>query len=198
MKNKTNKIDHEKFTYTSMDGITIIKKGEVLENNLNSSMTELQQKFIWLAFAEKKKYSEIAMKLNVSTKELTEWAKIFEKEWRSISEIKNLHTRKKIGIDFNVFYDWYKSIEANKKCYYCGITESEIELMNAEQPLTKRARGKKLELDRKEPNASYDDINNIVYSCYWCNNAKTDTFTDKEFQEIGKVISSIWQKRLHK
>jgi len=198
MENKLNKIDHEKFTYTSMDGITIVKKDDVLINNKEGKMNEIQLKFIWLAYAEHWTYPEIAKELKVSRNDLTEWAKIFENEWRSIAEIKNLHTRKKIGIDFKTFYDWYKSIEADKKCYYCGITEDEIEMLNKEQPLTKRARGKKLELDRREPNASYDNINNIVYSCYWCNNAKTDTFTDKEFQEIGKVISSIWQKRLHK
>ena len=195
MGKKTHSINYEKFTYTSMAGITIIKKSDT---NQESSITEQQQKFIWLAFAEKRKYPEIAEELNVSTKVLTEWTKRFDNEWRQISAIKNLHTSKKIGIDFKIFYDWYKSIEADKRCYYCGITEAEIEALNKEQPLTKRSRGKRLELDRKEPNASYDDINNIVYSCYWCNNAKTDTFTDIEFQEIGKIISSIWQKRLHK
>ena len=168
----------------------------MVNNQVN--MTEQQQQFIWLAFAEKKKYPEIAKELNVSRKVLTDWAKRFESEWRPLSEIKNLHKRKNIGIDFKTFYEWYKSIGTDKKCYYCGVTEAEIEVLNKEQPLTKRARGKILELDRREPNASYDEINNLVYSCYWCNNAKTDTFTDKEFKEIGKVISSIWQKRLHK
>lgn len=167
-------------------------------DNQDNKITDLQQKFIWLAFAEKMKYSEIAKELNVSAKEFTGWAKKFESEWRAVSAIKNLQTRKRFRIDFKTFYEWYKSFEINKKCFYCGITEAEIELLNKEQPLTKRLRGKKLELDRREPNATYDDINNIVHSCYWCNNAKTDTFTDKEFQEIGKVISLIWQKRLHK
>ena len=159
-------------------------------------MTEQQKRFIWLAFAEKMKYPEIAKELNVSTKELTEWSKKFESERRPISAIKNLYTRKKIGIDFKIFYDRYKSIEADKKCYYCGITEAEIALLNNERPLTKRARGKKLEIDRKDPNLSYGDINNLVNSCYWCNNAKTDTFTESEFLEIGKAISVIWKKRL--
>lgn len=185
-------IQPDKFIYSDTNGLTITKNAERQE----TEMTDKQKEFIWLAFAEKMKYPEIAKQLNVSTKELSNWAKIFDKEWRSISAIKNLHTRKKIGIDFKAYYEWYKSIENDKKCFYCGITEPEIELLNKQQPLTKRLRGKKLELDRREPNASYDDINNLVHSCYWCNNAKTDTFTDIEFQEIGRVISSIWRKRL--
>jgi hypothetical protein len=54
------------------------------------------------------------------------------------------------------------------------------------------------ELDRKEPNQSYDNIDNLVFACYWCNNAKTDTFTADEFKEVGKVFSLIWQKKLAK
>jgi hypothetical protein len=198
MKNNSVNNNYEKFTYTSLDDIIVTKKNEILTDNQENKMTDLQQEFIWLAFAEKMKYPSIAKQLNVSKEELTEWTEKFASEWRVISEIKSLHTRKKISIDFKTFYDWYKSFEVDKKCFYCGITEAQIESLNNEQPLTKRSRGKKLELDRREPNASYDNINNLVYSCYWCNNAKSDTFTDKEFQEIGKVISSIWQKRLQK
>ena len=29
---------------------------------------------------------------------------------------------------------------------------------------------------------------NCVLACYWCNNAKTDAFTDKEFKPIGDII----------
>lgn len=187
----------DKFIYSDANGLTIIKKANSDERQ-ETEMTDLQRRFIWLAFADKMKYPEIAKLLDVSTKDLSTWAKKFEKEWRAISVVKNVHTRKKIGIDFKTFYEWHKTIEDDKKCFYCGITESEIELLNNHQPLTKRLRGKNLELDRREPNLSYDDIDNLVYSCYWCNNAKTDTFTDKEFQEIGKVISSIWRKRLGK
>jgi 5-methylcytosine-specific restriction endonuclease McrA len=64
---------------------------------------------------------------------------------------------------------------------------------------TKRidTRGKKLEFDRKISDASYDDLNNIVLACYWCNNAKTDTFTHEEFKEVGKVFANIWKNRFN-
>ncbi len=39
----------------------------------------------------------------------------------------------------------------------------------------------------------YDQLNNVVLACYWCNNAKTDTFTYEEFKEVGKVFANIWK-----
>jgi len=46
------------------------------------------------------------------------------------------------------------------------------------------------------PNLEYSIMKNLVYSCYWCNNAKTDTFKYEEFLEIGKEIEKVWNKRL--
>jgi hypothetical protein len=31
------------------------------------------------------------------------------------------------------------------------------------------------------------------FSCYLCNNAKTETFTEAEFAKIGKVIEAVWE-----
>ena len=113
-----------------------------------------------------------------------------------IAEIRNLWRRKKISVPFNDFYNWYLSQE--KKCFYCEITTQKIKkLLETGKLKTKRikTRGKKLELDRKNPNLSYNNFNNLVFSCYWCNNAKTDTFTSKEFKEVGQVFKKIWSKR---
>ncbi len=90
-------------------------------------------------------------------------------------------------------------METDKKCEYCKITENEInQLWEMDDNLTKRNRGRKLGLDRKQPNLACEDLNNIVYVRYWCNNAKTDTFTHEEFLEVGKTISKIWKQRLAK
>jgi hypothetical protein len=160
-------------------------------------MTELQQKFIWLAFADKIPYTKIEKVLGVTRKDLSAWTKELEHEWRPLSAIKSIHGIKKISIDFKEFYTWYKNIEHKKHCEYCKITESQIEfLLDTERVITKRNRGRKLELDRKEPNLSYDNLDNIVFACYWCNNAKTDTFTHQEFLEVGKVFGEIWKERM--
>ena len=161
------------------------------------TITEQQEKFIWLAHAEGKPFSVIEKELNISRATLSQWEKDFRPLWQEVSAIKKIHTEKKITLDFKTFHDWFKSIEQNKKCCYCEITETEINfLLDNKKIGTKRTRGRKLELDRKEPNLPYDNLDNIVYACYWCNNAKTDTFTHDEFLEIGKVISKIWQQRM--
>lgn len=57
-----------------------------------------------------------------------------------------------------------------------------------------KARGKRLELDRKDNDKGYT-IENCVLACAICNNAKSNKFTDKEFIEVGKVIKKIWKSR---
>jgi 5-methylcytosine-specific restriction endonuclease McrA len=100
---------------------------------------------------------------------------------------------------------WYQNQYKKQKgkCFYCGLSEEQAEELfdigwRAGEPLTKRGRGWHLEIDRKAPNNSYDDESNLVLACYWCNNAKTDTFTHAEFKKVGAVFKEIWQKRLAK
>jgi len=82
-------------------------------------------------------------------------------------------------------------------CHYSGISYEKIDQLCKKDPeLTKRGRGRKLELERLEPNEKYSNLGNLVFSCYWCNNAKTDTFTEEEFKKVGAVIKGIWEERL--
>ena len=84
-----------------------------------------------------------------------------------------------------------------RRCDYCGITENKIdELISKSKIYTKRlySRGRSLEIDKKEPNKDYTP-ENIVLSCYWCNNAKTDEYTYDEFKRIGVLNRLIWENR---
>ena len=45
-------------------------------------------------------------------------------------------------------------------------------------------RGKYLEVDRKEPNGPYSK-DNCVLSCYFCNNDKSDIFTESQYDELN-------------
>ena len=84
----------------------------------------------------------------------------------------------------------------NPECYYCGITTDRIQhLIKKKRLFKKRSRGFHLEIDRKKPNEEYTPENSVL-CCYWCNNAKTDEFCDKEFMEVGVAIGNIWRKRL--
>ncbi len=164
---------------------------------METAITEKQEKFIWLYHVENKSYNEISIELNEPRSSFTIWEEELKAYWKPISEIKKFYKSDKFKVDFHTFYNWYKLKEKDKKCFYCGITEEDIQEMQLETE-TKRLRGKKLEFDRKIPNLLYSNLDNIVFCCYWCNNAKTDTFTHEEFVEIGKVISKCWESRKKK
>jgi len=160
-------------------------------------MTKEQKEFLHLHIIEQINYKTISETLNIPGTTLIAWYEELKEERTRMVSIKSLMARKQLSIPFYDFYEWYFS--RDRKCHYCGITEKEIDLLLKNGLLrTKRisTRGRKLELDRKEADLKYDNLENIVLSCYWCNNAKTDTFTCEEFLEVGKVFSNIWKKRL--
>lgn len=97
------------------------------------------------------------------------------------------------------YFIWWET--SPKICYYCSLPESILEeLHNQHGHINKRfpQRGKSLEIDRKQSELPYSNIQNLVLACYWCNNAKTDTFTEQEFQHVGQVIKRIWENRLNR
>jgi hypothetical protein len=55
-------------------------------------------------------------------------------------------------------------------------------------------RGKRLEIDRKDPFMAYDNLDNIVWCCYWCNNAKSNFFNETEFKPIALAIGNSIRK----
>jgi hypothetical protein len=160
-------------------------------------MTDQQKQFLHLCLVEQMNYKTIVEKLSVPNATLTIWYEELKEERLKIVEIRNLWGRKKIKMPFGDFYKYYLSHE--RKCFYCDITEQEIKkLLESGKLTTKRiaTRGRKLELDRKKPDLDYDNFENIVFSCYWCNNAKTDTFSEDEFKKVGQVFKEIWKSRL--
>ena len=97
------------------------------------------------------------------------------------------------------FFDWYEN--EPKSCFYCDLEQSWLEELHYQSGhINKRypKRGKSLEIDRKDSDKPYSDIQNLVLACYWCNNAKTDTFSAEEFIPVGKEIKKIWENRLKK
>jgi hypothetical protein len=162
-------------------------------------MESADLEFLNLAVVEQKKYSEIEEIMKLDRKTISElWNRLTEKR-EEISDIRKIWVNKTSSIDcFWDFYDWYKN--TIPKCHYCGITEKYISiLLQKDQIKTKRitTRGKKLEIERILPNESYQNISNLVFCCYWCNNAKTDEFSESEFHPIGNHIAQIWKSRLN-
>ncbi|QNK64811.1 hypothetical protein H7F33_10165 [Pedobacter sp. PAMC26386] len=102
---------------------------------------------------------------------------------------------------FNEFQNWFKMEKFIKGCHYCGTSnEKSFELYQLQRtglrPDATRGgkRGKRLELDRKDPFKSYDDLDNVVWCCYWCNNAKSNFFTAEEFMLVAKAIGEAIKK----
>lgn len=94
------------------------------------------------------------------------------------------------------FITWYKN--QKKECCYCGCSLAELKEFNhRKDTINKRnqTRGNSLEVDRFDDNLGYSE-NNCCLACYWCNNAKTDTFTKEDMKLIGKAIGSIIKSRL--
>ena len=96
-------------------------------------------------------------------------------------------------------FRWWES--SPKICYYCSLPENTLEELHSQpRHINKRfpQRRKSLEIDRKQADQPYSNVQNLVLACYWCNNAKTDTFTEQEFQQLGQVMKRIWEIRLNR
>jgi hypothetical protein len=96
---------------------------------------------------------------------------------------------------FEQFQQWFNLEVFNQGCSYCQITNNQTRfLYNAQRNGLRMdgtrggKRGRRLEIDRRNPNLKYDVLDNLVWCCYWCNNAKSNFFTDEEFKPIGQVI----------
>lgn len=98
---------------------------------------------------------------------------------------------------FEDFLNWYDEEIFNQGCKYCGTTNEQSLYLyemqrNGIRPDATRGgkRSKRLELDRVNPNLPYDNLDNLVWCCYWCNNAKTNFFTHDEFMPIARAIGA--------
>ncbi len=97
-------------------------------------------------------------------------------------------------------FNYFKLLISNTKCSYCGIGVEQIEELGKNGKLNNKrseTRGYSLEIDRKLPNLEYFK-ENCCMACYWCNNAKTDEFSPKDFKPIANGITNMWNNRLQK
>jgi hypothetical protein len=164
-------------------------------NRYFSDLSEQERDFINAVYVDLKSYKDTATLLGVDLDRIRVLNTTLDLVWRPITKVRAKWRFKNIGGNFWDFYHWSQSAE--QKCHYCGISQEEITLLHTAEVLNKRTtRGKTLELDRKNPNDPYSNISNLTYCCYWCNNAKTDTFTEEEFKVIGIAIALIWKARL--
>ena len=98
----------------------------------------------------------------------------------------------------NGFREFYGINDSERCCGYCGISEKQISDLHRNKKINTirlKNRGTTMEIDRVNPHEFYDK-GNIILSCYWCNNAKTDEFDKDEFKEIARGNNNVWSTRL--
>jgi len=101
--------------------------------------------------------------------------------------------------DFFTFFDFERIYDRDPEkriCHYCHINDKEIEMLDTKRQIkTKRPRGYMMEIDRIKANHEYSN-DNVVLACYWCNNAKSDEFSESEFtSHVGPGIEKVWETR---
>lgn len=158
------------------------------------------------------KYEDVARQLNLKKDEVNDQrvraikAKK-ESEWIEIERLKNIVRDKKNDFgsiwqfsSFKDFYSWHKECfkEQQGRCFYCKTSEKDVAELCKKRSARSKTRGNKLEIERKEsaPGLNFYNSDNCVLSCYICNNAKSDLFTQEEFQPIAEKIAESIQKGL--
>ena len=113
----------------------------------------------------------------------------------------NTYSRLKYRVDYDLekhwsrkdFIKWY--VDKPQECCYCHCTKEQLdkfyELSNSKRYIT---RGKTLEIERRE-DKQYTE-GNCDFACYWCNNAKSDVFSSKEFHHIGEAIGTVIKEKI--
>ena len=130
----------------------------------------------------------------------TDYNRILNRSYSDYQKEQGSETKEEFIKNFmsnDKFKGKFFSKEQVRKCIYCGVREDQLNLLQT----VRSGRGERLEYDRLISRHSNGDkkvyeIDNIELACYWCNNAKTDTFSPKEFKEIARGINRVWNEKL--
>jgi len=101
---------------------------------------------------------------------------------------------------FDEFKNWIGPSGIPGQCFYCGISSLScgnlyhMQMRGVRYNATRGGkRGRRLELDRRDASKEYDELDNLVWCCYWYNNAKSNFFTELEFMPVAKAIGKVLQ-----
>ena len=146
------------------------------------------------------KADTVCNELGISRKDFTKFcAEIDIERHDDIIEMRRIrqlfHNKKEEikGTDlqnFNTFYRWYLKQYGLQKgcCYYCNTEEGVVAafLDKRIQNIKRPNRGKHLEIERRDSILNKYSSENCVLACYFCNNDKSDIFTESEYLEYLK------------
>ncbi|GEM_PF-1886103 len=141
-------------------------------------------------------------KINLITPKI-EWTYMPKSKEQLIEWYKNKVNNRISGFENeNEFLSWYENNIKDSKCAYCGLSERDSQRLVHEGKLKSLRfpiygtissgvnRGYWLEIDRKIPTGYYS-IENCNPSCYFCNNDKSDVFTDSQYMEFYENRASF-------
>jgi hypothetical protein len=169
---------------------------------------DIKEKIFDKYFVNCEKAELICKDLEIKRAEFSEIVKQIDNErpevLKEMRRIRQLYNNKKGADfefkDFNEFYNWYLTQfkKQNACCYYCKTEESVIaELFANKYTSTKRPnRGKHLEVERRDSDSNKYSKENCVLACYFCNNDKSDIFSEKEYFEYLKDRKKFFDKQL--
>lgn len=159
-------------------------------------------------FVNCEKAELICNDLGINRSEFTENAKQIDiertdvlKEMRRIRQLYNNKQGEDFEFEnFNEFYNWYITQFEKQKgcCYYCKTEESVLaKLFEKKYTSVKRPnRGKHLEVERRDSDSNKYNKANCVLACYFCNNDKSDIFSENEYFEYLKNRKLFFDKQL--
>lgn len=164
-----------------------------IANNLESNKTAEQLKSEYKLIA-----NYIAHRLGLKT--LEELEELREREnvrkWLKIRASQLTSERREGFGGFEEFYKWY--ISKGGKCYYCGITQDELnQLFDTGKVKSKKpAFSAKLQIEKKNPNGEYN-AHNCELVCCLCNNAKSDMISEEDYQKfLAKGMGDFLRSKL--
>lgn len=103
--------------------------------------------------------------------------------------------KRPFGGDFTAFLDWWcKKSDGNgiRHCCYCGIEEAKSKAAFEKGLVQSKKFTGTLHIDKKDPDEGYNR-KNCEFACALCNNAKSDIFTEKDFEKfIAPAIKKYW------
>lgn len=89
------------------------------------------------------------------------------------------------------FAEWVR--ENERACEYCQIDEVSLPLLGMKTQVGLPLQ--RLGVDRVRDGEGYH-TGNIVWCCFGCNKAKSNTFSHEEMLVVGRGIREAWEKRL--
>lgn len=98
-----------------------------------------------------------------------------------------------VSMTLTEFASWMKG--RARRCEYCHIHEEQLVLLGMKTQVGLPLQ--RLGVDRVNDKEGYT-TKNIVWCCFGCNKAKSNTFTHQEMLKVGESVRVVWEARLAK